>query len=71
MNEPEELKGRQRSQAALQIAEAIEQVAAIARDSGFPSVGVMLDMARDLARSEHVKAEERPKERALNSETGG
>ena len=70
MNEPELPRAWQRSQAALQIAEAIEQVAAIARDSGFPSVGVMLDMARDLARAEHVKAEESTKGRALNSETG-
>ena len=51
-------------QAALQLAEAIDRVAAIARDSGFPSVGLMLEMARDLARSEHAKAEEKAQEQS-------
>jgi hypothetical protein len=57
MNEPE-LTSWQRSQTALQLAEAIDRVAAIARESGFASVAVMLEMARDLARAEHAKSEE-------------
>jgi hypothetical protein len=56
--EREELTEWQKSQVALQLMEAIDRVAAIARESGFSSVGVMLEMARDLARSEHAKAEE-------------
>ena len=64
MNEPEKLTNWKRAQAALQLAEAIDRVAAIARDSGFPSVGLMLEMARDLARSEHAKAEEKAQEQS-------
>ena len=70
INEPDELRKWQRSQEALQLAEAIDRVAAIARESGLPSVGVMLEMARDLARSEHAKAEESTEQRGLDGEPG-
>ena len=60
--EPKELRNWQKSQAALQLAEAIDAIAAIAREQGFRTVGVMLDMAKDLARAEHAEAEQ-----ALNS----
>ena len=70
INEPDELRKWQRSQEALQLAEAIDRVAAIARESGFSSVGVMLEMARDLARSEHAKAEESTEQQALDGEPG-
>jgi hypothetical protein len=46
--EREELTNWQKSQVALQLVEAIDRVAAVARESGFSSVGVMLEMARDL-----------------------
>ena len=39
-----------KAQLAEQLAKAIDDIAGFARQNGFPSVGVMLDMARDLAR---------------------
>ena len=46
-----------KAQLAEQLARAIDDIAGRARENGFPSVGVMLDMARDLARAEHHSAE--------------
>ena len=66
--EPQELGNWQKSQAARQLAEAIDAVAAIAREQGFRSVGVMLEMARDLARAEHAEAEG-TQQRPLNGQS--
>ena len=46
-----------KAQEAEQLARAIDDIARFARENGFPSVGVMLDMARDLARAEHDSPE--------------
>jgi hypothetical protein len=46
-----------KAQLAEQLAKAIDDIAGFARQNGFPSVGVMLDMARDLARAERDSVE--------------
>jgi hypothetical protein len=46
-----------KAQLAEQLARAIDDIAGFARENGFPSVGVMLDMARDLARAERDSVE--------------